>query len=607
MCGIHGFCWKDTSNSISKMVNKAHRRGPDGNGYWGDEYITLGHNLLSIVDTASESIQPWKSNNSVLVYNGEAYNFRELADRLGYKPSTNTDTEIIMAGLERQGKEFLHKIDGMFALAFYDKNKKKLILARDSNGSKPLYYGYLNNKLAFSSEINSLLELGFRRKVSIEGFKHYYYAGLTAGPVTCFDGISRLVPGEIVEINLVTGAKISTNINNKPVPPFSGNEKNLPNLITSALADAVKSTLMGHREIGLFLSGGMDSSAIFYEMAKTLGIKTNTFSTRFSIKDGTRNYNEDAKLAKKLSEMYSSLHREMTVSEEDWVGCLEDSIFALEEPRQGKSYPAYYATYKLLSNNGIVVTLSGDGGDELFGGYRHYFSCHTFKERFDSLRVNHRVLNNKALHISSNEQYDYLMSWLPRGGLTGDRLNDIMFTESMHTLSEDFLIRNDKLGMSFSMESRFPMMCNSFKNFVRSIPGRMKDVPKSKGLKLSTDNKPLLRKAYKNKLPSMIIKKRKTGWRAPTDDWIIGSSKNPAPSDSSLRNYIRSTLSDKVIMDIFDIKLDHIENFYLNNYNHSGPLNTSGKPSAGPGLSSQKELFTILMFAVWYKKFNMSM
>lgn len=607
MCGIHGFCWKDTSDSISKMINKAHRRGPDGNGKWGDDYITLGHNLLSIVDSPSESIQPWKSSKSVLVYNGEIYNFRELGNYISYEPKTGTDTEILMAGLEKHGKKFLHLIDGMFALAFYDKNNKKLILARDSNGAKPLYYGYLNSKLAFSSEVASLIELGFSRKVSLEGFRHYYYSGLTAGPVTCFNGINRLVPGEIVEINLSTGAKISTNINNDIVPPFSGNEKDLPHLISSTLADAVKGSLMGRREIGLFLSAGMDSSTIFYEMAKTLNVKTNTFSTGFKIGASDHNYNEDAKLAKKLSEMYGCLHREVTVTEEDWVKYLDDSILALEEPRQGKSYPAYFATYKLLSNNGIVVTLSGDGGDELFAGYKHYFTCPTFKERFDSLRLNHRALSDPSLLISSSDQYEYLMSWLPKGGLTGDRLNDIMFVESMHTLSEDFLIRNDKLGMSFGMEARFPMMCNSFKNLIRSIPGSLKATPKSKGFKWDTGNKFLLRKAYESKLPSMIVNKQKTGWRAPTDDWIVGGHRNPAPADSPLRNYIRSALSDKVIMEIFDIKSDSIETKYLNNYNHFGPLKPSGKPSAGPGLSSQKELFTILMFAVWYKKFNMSM
>lgn len=607
MCGIHGFRWNNTSDSMSKMINKAKHRGPDGKGVWCNSYLTLGHNLLSIVDEPSASAQPLESAESVLVYNGEIYNYKELRQSLNYEFKTNTDTEVLLVGLEQQGKEFLYKIDGMFALAFYNKKLGVLTLARDSNGAKPLYYGFLDGRLAFSSEISSLLELGFPRKVSMEGFKHYYYSGLTAGPITCFDGINRLVPGEILEINVMSNSTRSTNINNKALTPFSGKDNEVPELITANLREAVRRTLMGRREIGIFLSAGMDSSAVFYEMANSLKIKANTFSTRFGISIPGCNYNEDADLAKQLAKSYGSIHREITVTESDWVDCLEKSILALEEPRQGKSYPAYYATNKLLSDSGIVVTLSGDGGDELLAGYKHYFTCPTFKERFDALRLNHRVLDNPALHMTSNDQYDYLMSWMPKGGITGDALNDIMYIESLHTLSEDFLVRNDKLGMAFSMEARFPIMCNVFKNFVRSLPGRLKATPKDKGFKWDTGNKFLFRRSYRGKLPPMIVNKSKTGWRAPTDDWVIGSHKHPAPNNSPLRDYLRSVLSDKTIMDIFNIKAEDIENKYLNNYNHFGPLKPSGKPSAGPGLSAQKELFTILMFAVWYKSFKMSM
>lgn len=607
MCGIHGFSWKDSSDSMPTMINKANHRGPDGKGIWGDHYITLGHNLLSIVDEPATSTQPWVRAEHVLIYNGEIYNYKELKNSLDYDFKTNTDTEVLMAGLEKQGKSFLHKIDGMFALAFYNKNTKKLILARDSNGAKPLYYGYLNGRLAFSSEIGSLLELGFPRKVSVDGFSHYYYAGLTAGPVTCFEGISRLVPGEIVEIDLESNLKLSSNINNDALEPYTGSIEELPSLISAHLCEAVKLTLMGRREIGLFLSAGMDSSSIFYEMARTLGIKSNTFSTRFDIKTPGCTYNEDGDLASKLAKEYGSVHRCITVSESDWVDCLEKTITALEEPRQGKSYPAYYLTNKLLRDNGMIVTLSGDGGDELLAGYKHYFSCKTFKDRFQALRLNHKPLVDSRLNISAHDQYNYLMSWVPKGGLTGDELNDLMYIESMHTLSEDFLVRNDKLGMAFGMEARFPMMCNVFKNFVRGIPGSVKATPKNSKLKWNTGNKYLLRQAYLGKLPDMIVDKSKTGWRAPTDDWIVGKHRFPAPNKSPLRDYIRSVLADKTVLEIFNIKPDDIDKRFLNNTNHFGPTKPSGKPSAGPGLNSQKELFTILMFAVWYKQFKMSM
>ena len=606
MCGIHGFCWKDQNKSIDKMISAASHRGPDGSGRWGDAHITLGHNLLSIVDSPILSAQPWKSNDHVMVYNGEIYNYKELKSSLSYDFKTDTDTEVLLAGYERHGKQFLHKIDSMFAVAIYNIHTKKLLLARDSNGAKPLYYGYLNGKLAFSSEISSLLDIGFERKVSKEGFKHYFYSGLTAGPITCFHGITRLVPGQIVEIDLANGVEFSSNMNNDQVKMYTNSESDFPYLIRDKFKQAVSLTLMGRRKMGLFLSGGMDSSAILYEMSQSLGLSPNTFSTRFDIPGLEARYNSDADAAKRLSNLYGAPHTEALFNEQDWVDNLDKAILALGEPRQGKSYPAYYATNKLLSDSGVVVTLSGDGGDELLAGYKHYLSLSTFKERLNSLRIRHRTFRDNSKNITLEDQHDYLMSWIPKGGLTGDSINDFMYIDSLHTLSEDFLVRNDKLGMAFGMEARFPFMCNVFKDFVRGVPSRLKITPSSPNFKFDLHNKLLFRAAYSGSLPDFITKKSKTGWRAPTDDWVIGTESKPAKNNAPIRDYIRNALSDKDVIDIFEINPSDIDNKYLNNVLHTGPSKPSGKPSTGPGLGAQKELFTIVMFAAWYKKFKMS-
>jgi asparagine synthase (glutamine-hydrolysing) len=606
MCGIHGFCWKDQDKSIDKMISAASHRGPDGSGSWGDAHITLGHNLLSIVDSPTLSAQPWKSNDHVMVYNGEVYNYKALKSSLSYDFKTDTDTEVLLAGYEKYGKQFLHKIDGMFAVAIYNVHTKKLLLARDSNGAKPLYYGYLNGKLAFSSEISSLLDIGFERKVSKEGFRHYFYSGLTAGPVTCFHGITRLAPGQIVEIDLANGVEFSSNINNDQVKIYTGSEADLPHLIQDKFKQAVSSTLMGRRKTGLFLSGGMDSSAILYEMAQSLGLSPNTFSTRFDIPGLDADYNSDANAAKKLADLYKVPHSEVLFNEQNWVDNLDKTVLALSEPRQGKSYPAYYATNKLLSDAGVVVTLSGDGGDELLAGYKHYLTFSTFKERLNSLRLRHRTFRDASKNMTIEDQNDYLMSWIPKGGLTGDSINDFMYIDSLHTLSEDFLVRNDKLGMAFGMESRFPFMCSVFKDFVRGIPGKLKATPSGPKFKFDLHNKRLFRAAYAGKLPAFITKKKKTGWRAPTDAWVIGKEYKPAKNKSPMRDYIRNVLSDKNVRDIFEISSSDIDDRYLNNVLHTGPRKLSGKPSAGPGLGAQKELFTVVMFAAWYKKFKMS-
>jgi len=149
VCAIHGFCWPSKEH-MGEMLCEAYHRGPDGQGHWMSDDITIGHNLLSIIDTVENSKQPWQLNDCILSYNGEIYNYKDLGLTLKNKCITETDTEVLIRGIEEQGIDFIHKIDGMFAFAHYNKKTKKLILARDSNGAKPLYYGYIGGKLAFS-------------------------------------------------------------------------------------------------------------------------------------------------------------------------------------------------------------------------------------------------------------------------------------------------------------------------------------------------------------------------------------------------------------------------------------------------------------------------
>ena len=149
---------------MDKMIEAAYHRGPDNNGKYIDDYITLGHNLLSIVDTETNGKQPWLFEDTVLVYNGEIYNYKELRDELDYNFQTDTDTEVLSVGLKLQGKDFISKCDGMFAFAWYNKNSKELIMARDSNGTKPIYYGNISGKFCFSSEIKSLLAIDFKER-----------------------------------------------------------------------------------------------------------------------------------------------------------------------------------------------------------------------------------------------------------------------------------------------------------------------------------------------------------------------------------------------------------------------------------------------------------
>lgn len=603
MCGIHGFTWADRSGQMAAMTVAALHRGPDGNGVWGDHHVTLGHNLLALTEKPELSKQPWVHGGKVLVFNGEVYNYRDLCQFLSTPPVTDSDTEVVAMGLAEHGPSFLDRLDGMFALAFYDPAAGSLLLARDANGAKPLYYGDRPGGLAFSSEIRSLLALGFDRKVSKDGFRHYYHAGLVAGPLTMFDGIRKLVPGQVVEIDLATGVRRSRNLNSRPPVPFAGNPADLPEMVRQGLRQSVRQTLGGRRAVGLLLSGGMDSSAILHESSRWSGIRPRTFSTRFDLPHPNCDNNADADAAIRLARVYHTTHADVTIGENEWVRDFDAAVLAMEEPRQGKSFSAYYATYRFMRKSGVVVVLTGDGGDELLAGYKHHLAP-SFRLRMDALRGDRRTLPDPSLLLTGGEQWAYLDAWLPKGGLTGDQLNDALYTECLHTLSEDFLIRSDKLGMAFGMEARFPFLGRGLVDLVRSVPGGMKIGPQLRPGGWDLNNKPLMRRAYTGLLPKFVTGKPKSGWRAPTDDWVIGRASRPA-KDGPVRQKLRDVLSDPVVRELFGISDVDVGDRYLNNRDFFGPPKPSGKPSVGPGMASQKELFTVATFASWLKLFNM--
>ena len=603
MCAIHGILDKQYTH-MDKMIEAAYHRGPDNNGKYIDDYITLGHNLLSIVDTETNGKQPWLFEDTVLVYNGEIYNYKELRDELDYNFQTDTDTEVLSVGLKLQGKDFISKCDGMFAFAWYNKNSKELIMARDSNGTKPIYYGNISGKFCFSSEIKSLLAIGFERKICKEALKHYYKQGYNSGYFTLFQGIKKFVPGEVLSYDVKSGRKFSYNLNEKK-KELNEKPENIEENIRHLINKSVKQTLMGRRKVGLFLSGGMDSSSILYEMMQ-LGVKPNTFTSNFATTLPGSALNEDSDVAKKYATELQIENNRLHQNEQDFVDAMDNTFYALEEPRQGKSFPTYYNTNKFMSENGIVVTLSGDGGDEIFTGYKHHVKG-DWRNKINSLSMNHRGLNNPELQISLDEQMNYLNEWLPTGPLTGDKINDMMYIECLNALCDDFLIRNDKLGMHFSMEARFPLMCNELRDYVRSIPSKLKAEMSAVVKNGVTTNKfkfkakTLFKNAYDGRLPEYIVRKKKTGWRFPTDEILVGSEKHPGQDDSVLRQYIIETLKDKEVREIFELDDDIIWSFMDNR-------NFTARPGSkfAPALLRQKELFTILNFAVWKKVFKMS-
>ena len=591
MCAIHGIV--DVKPELMmKMVKAAHHRGPDGNGIFEDDYITLGHNLLSIVGQVEEGKQPYHYEDCVLVFNGEIYNYKDLSH------NPKTDTEALAKGLKKEGWSFLKKCDGMFALAFYNKTTKELILARDTNGTKPLYYGNLKDKLYFSSEIKSLLECGFERKICKRALGLYYNQGYVPGYLTMFDGIKKLVPGQV----LVNG-KSHNLLDYDLQTPTNLDIDFVKKQVQLKHNYSVQQTLMGRRNIGLFLSGGLDSTSILYEM-RELGVKPRTFTSSFATTDPESLLNEDSKLAERLCKDWGIENNVVYQTQQDYVDSLEDTFYALEEPRQGKSFPTYYNMNKFMASNDITVTLAGDGGDELFAGYKHHKDPN-WRGKLKMLRMHNRPLKNPELECSLDDQCSYLLEWLPLKQVKNkDHLNDFLYIESLNALAEDFLVRNDKLGMAHSMEGRFPILNKRLRDYVRALPSKLK-VDKEFNRKPKLKHKYLQKKAYEGLLPNYILNHIKTGWRFPTDEILIGRMDQPAPDNGVLKEYIRETLNDRELMDLFEYDDYDITERYLNNKYHV--KNERGADKAGPGLKSQKELFCTLNFAVWKKVYGMSL
>lgn len=594
MCAIHGITWHDLE-AVGLMTAAAASRGPDGSSVWSDGRVSLGHNLLAVADAAGVSGQPWHTSTGTLVFNGEAYNHLDLRRRLDAAFKTDSDTETLAAGLEARGVDFLRSVDGMFALAWYDRHAGRLFLARDPDGSRPLYYCNLpGRRFAFSTEIKSLLSLGLGRVICKEAFRHYYHAGIVSGPLTLFRDVYRVVPGQILSVDLATGVARDVDNLSRRVPVLFGVDPSVR--IRDSLSAAVATTAAVRRPACLLLSGGMDSGAVLYEACRVLETPPQAVSTRFELPHHKCRHNEDADVAARLAELYGVSHSTVTVDQAAWAGAVEPALLALEEPRQSKSLPAYHLTMREVARSGAVVVLTGDGGDELLAGYKHH---HTppFLNRLAALRAGRRPPRDPGLCLSLDEQAQYLADWLPKSPLTGDVVNDMLYTECAATLSEDFLVRGDKLGGAFGLEIRFPMMAGFFRDAARGIPGGLKLGPVASW---ATTGKPLLRSAYRGRLPDWVVDRAKTGWRAPTDDWVVGIASRPA-ADGPVRQYLRHLLSDPLVRSLFDFDDARVDAVYLNNRDFSG----ASKPGVGPGLPAQNELFSIAMFAAWRKAFRM--
>lgn len=554
MCGINGFNFNQP-DLIERMNKKIKHRGPDQEGIYCNEDFSLGHVRLSIIDLSERAKQPLfnEDKSLTLIFNGEIYNFRELREKLIKKDHrflSQSDSEVILHLYEDYGQECLELLNGMFAFALLDIKKKELFLARDRIGIKPLYYYFDGQKIIFSSEIKAILEHPIKREIDFNAFNHYFRLHYVPHPLTMFKNIHKLPPASYLSLkNNQIKIKQYWQIDN-----FQdiNSEKEIIEQIQHLMKDSVKRQLISDRPVGIFLSGGIDSTSIL-GLASELGHKQiKTFSVGFDIEPDKFNF--DFEMAKKVSQYYQTDHHELIVSGRDVLQNIEKVIYHLDEPIANATQIATFLLAKLAKQE-VAVVLGGDGGDELFGGYPRY--CYSrladqwqkiprhLRDNFltnSLLNYLEKYLNKYNLQRKLNlpvgvERYLLFMSqkddilekflkpdyW--QRNLTKNFYQEkyfqsypkkdfekyFMLVDLWTWLVNESLMRSDKMTMAFGLEQRVPILDYRLAELSAKIPSKYK---------LEGGGKYIFKKAMSKYLPDYVLTAPKHGWFSPTAKWL---------------------------------------------------------------------------------------
>jgi len=540
MCGIYGITARDPE-FINQYINKCKHRGPDGQSVWHDDTVTLGHNLLSIMADPSVSKQPWRTpRGNILTYNGEIFNYYELKEKYkNFKDTTGCDTELLAWGLDTYGLKFIDEIDSMHGFAYYDMTKKEIILSRDHAGIKPVYYAETKEGLVFGSEIKGMLDkVPNSRSMDNLAMSCLAHTGINATRNTVFSGIKKLLAGETI-IYDISNKKIKSRkrIFIKPISNIGFD----PAGFRSMARKTVKMCSIGRRKIGVFLSGGLDSSLIAYELKNIMG-EANTFTNQMNpnIISGGENYNEDAICAQVLADQENFNHKEVIITPKIIEDYWDDSIYFMEQPAYNPSLAMYCYTNKVLHDNSIVVTMAGDMGDEILGGYPKYWKMKKLKFKswaaivdhwtrrikrpIALIKPNHSGLKPWLLVDTNNVRNELLKCYPDDLWNPEDPIGSYMALDCVTQVPEEFFNRNDKYGMAYGMEGRFPLATKMFMQYCMNIHSHFK-IGSAKG-----DTKMLSKIAYDERLPDKIITKMKTGWTVPLREWWNKNNKADIPA-----------------------------------------------------------------------------
>jgi asparagine synthase (glutamine-hydrolysing) len=624
MCGIAGFYGLEDKNLIKKMCNAIKHRGPDDYGYFIDKNICLGNRRLSIIDVKGGHQPIHNEDESIwIVFNGEIYNYKEIKQKLeskGHRFYTNSDTEVIVHAYEEYGERCPEKLRGMFAFAIWDSNKKILFLARDRLGIKPLYYTKLGDVFLFASEIKAILEYPIKREIDLEALNQYITFRYVLGEKTLFKGIKRLIPAHILILK-EKNIEVSKYWDLK-YEQCRFDEKYYEKKLLKILKESIKSHLISDVPIGVYLSGGLDSSSVLALM-KQIGV--NDIKT-ITIGFGSDDIVNELQYARKVSEYFETDHHEI-LSDRTCLKMLPIITWYMDEPlADATTIPTYILSN--FSKKYFTVALTGEGGDEMFGGYVQYrtiMMANKFRifpkflmknvTKIIPLKIMDRIfqyptsLGEKGkerilefissyedlakLYVSfvslfsekdKNELYSEGMKMGTNnfeiyklfkenyffGTNLSNFLEKMFITELKTWLPNYILLRLDKMTMANAVEGRVPYLDHKLAEFSATIPFDLK----IRGM----NEKYIFRKAMSKYLPKIIKRRKKYPFFIPIHAW---------------RDEIKEIANNLLSRDEFEkrgfFKYNYIKNA-LKNYEKSK-------------LIYSRQIWSMLTFELWYRIF----
>lgn len=605
MCGIAGI-FNLNGEPVSpvllrKMTDAIAHRGPDGEGFYTDSFIGLGHRRLAIIDLSPAGHQPMTTadNQYVICYNGEVYNFQELRielEALGHQFRTRTDTEVVLHAYTEWGERALDRFNGMFAIAIWDRKHQELFLARDRYGIKPLYYTFMGDKLLFGSEIKAILAHPlFNNAMDQEALIEYFTFQNFFTDRTLFKNVRLLPAGSYMRIPLGTTSlpKALQYWDFDFTEPLQiKQEAEYLEELDRLFKQAVNRQLVSDVPVGAYLSGGMDSGSITAIAASQLKhMKTFTVGFDLNSASGLEISFDERSKAEHMSYLFKTEHYEMVLKAGDMERVLPRMTWHLEEPRVGQSYPNFYAAQ--LASKFVKVCLSGAGGDELFGGYpwryyravvndnfEHYVEkYYHFWQRLVSNKVIHEVFQPiwpEVSHVWTRDIFREVFSkHAHEFTRPEDYINHSLYFEAK-TFLHGLLVVEDKLSMAHSLETRVPFLDNDLVDFAMKVPTHMKlgnlaevvkineNEPGSKTAKYfekNRDGKLLLRKAMQRYVPDSVTTQEKQGFSAPDASWFKGESIDYVRKTLFKRNaHIYEFMDPKAVQSLVNEHLEGKEN-----------------------------------------------